>query len=563
MVAPSRLARGAPSGWSKAIGRTRPDRNAIGRTRPDRNAHRPPIRDRGAERPWAGTIVEMPDDPEATPRPGLVVALDGPASSGKSSVGAAAAAELGYRFCDTGLLYRAVTWLALRRGMGEDDPAGLVRLVGEVELLPDEVGRLAHVAIDGEDATASVRGPEVDAAVSAISRVPELRAALLERQRRLVDGGRIIMAGRDIGTVVLPDADLKLFLDASAEERARRRAEERGLDPGGPEATEILAELRRRDELDSTRPVAPLRAAPDAVHLRTDGNAFPTTVGLVVDAIAEREAALAAGVAVAPQTVAAQQHMVSSPDGPPRTGLRRRRPIEPTSIATRLNPVIVIGSFVMRVLARFFTRVKIEGDLAAIPATGGVLIAANHASNADPVLIGAFLNQRLGRPLNWLGKREVFEWPVLSWLARHGGVHPVDRGAADVEAFRSAMRILEAGHVLAVFPEGTRSPDGRLQLAKDGVAVLALRSGALVVPIGVGGSDKLWPKGRRIPRFVPSVTVRIGEPFRLAGALAAADPVAVADRRHAKEAGTDLIMRRIAALLPPRQRGAYGDLPAG
>ena len=107
----------------------------------------------------------MPDPAEATPLPGLVVALDGPASSGKSSVGAAAAAELGYRFCDTGLLYRAVTWLALRRGMGEDDPAGLVRLVGEVELLPDEVGRLAHVAIDGEDATAEVRGPEVDGAV--------------------------------------------------------------------------------------------------------------------------------------------------------------------------------------------------------------------------------------------------------------------------------------------------------------------------------------------------------------------------------------------------------------
>jgi cytidylate kinase len=509
----------------------------------------------------------MPDDAEAMPRPGLVVALDGPASSGKSSVGAAAAARLGYRFCDTGLLYRAVTWLALRRGIGDGDPAALVRLVDEVELLSDEAGRLAHVAIDGEDATVEVRGPEVDGAVSAISRVPELRAALLERQRRLVDGGRIIMAGRDIGTVVLPDADLKLFLDASAEERARRRAEERGLDPAGPEAAEILIELRRRDELDSTRPVAPLRAAADAVHLRTDGNAFPTTVGLVVDAIAGREEAVTAVIAAqqpaaARQPVPAHQGTAASPEGQPWAGVRRR-PLEPTPIATRLNPVIVIGSFVMRVLARFFTRVNIEGDLAAIPPTGGVLIAANHASNADPVLIGAFLNQRLGRPLNWLGKREVFEWPVLSWLARHGGVHPVDRGAADVEAFRSAMRILEAGHVLAVFPEGTRSPDGRLQAAKDGVTVLALRSGALVVPIGVGDSDRLWPKGRRIPRFTKGVTVRIGEPFRLAEALAATDPAAAADRRHAKEAGTDLIMRRIAALLPARQRGAYGDPPAG
>ena len=494
------------------------------------------------------TATTMPGPSVAAERPrGLVVALDGPASSGKSSVGAAAAARLGYRFCDTGLLYRAVTWLALRRGIGEADAAGLVRLVEEVELLPDDVGRLAHVAVDGEDVTAAARGAEVDGAVSAISRVPELRAALLQRQRRLVEGGRIIMAGRDIGTVVLPHADLKLFLDASAEERARRRSEERGLDPEGPEAAEILAELRRRDTLDSTRPVAPLRAAPDAVHLRTDGNAFATTVDLVVEAIRAREG-MATPVPPAPA---------------PRSERRRRRPIEPTPIATYLNPVIRIGSFVMRVVARIFTRVRIEGDLAAIPATGAVLIAANHASNADPVLIGAFLNPRLGRPLNWLGKREVFEWPVLSWLARHGGVHPVDRGAADVEAFRSAMRILEAGHVLAVFPEGTRSPDGRLQAAKDGVAVLALRSGASIVPIGVGDSDRLWPKGRFLPRFTKGVAVRIGEPFRLAEALAVADPAAAADRRRAKEAGTDLIMRRIAALLPPRQRGAYEDDPAG
>ncbi|MEW5989732.1 MAG: (d)CMP kinase [Chloroflexota bacterium] len=510
----------------------------------------------------------MAEDPEIQPRRGLIVALDGPASSGKSSVGAAAAARLGYRFCDTGLLYRAVTWLALRRGVGASDPAALVRLVDEVQLVPDDVGRLAHVSVDGIDETVEVRGPEVDEAVSAYSRVPEVRAALLQRQRRLVDDGRIIMAGRDIGTVVLPDADLKLFLDAGVEERAQRRAEERGIDPRSPEGLEILDQLRLRDVLDSTRPVAPLRAAPDAVHLTTDGNRFEETVELVVAAIREREpAAEPAGAGPTPPAVApaspaaAPASPAVAPEGPQR-GLRRHRPTAPTPIATHLNPVIAIGSFVMRWIARFFTRVRIEGDLAVIPRTGAVIVAANHASNADPVLVGAFLNQRLGRPLNWLGKREVFEWPIVSWLARHGGVHPVDRGAADVEAFRSAMRILEAGHLLAVFPEGTRSPDGRLQAAKDGVAVLALRSGALVVPIGVGDSDRLWPKGRLLPRFTRAVTVRIGSPFRLSEALASEDPAAAADHRHAKEAGTNLIMRRIAALLPERQRGAYaGQAP--
>jgi cytidylate kinase len=230
--------------------------------------------------------------------PGLVVALDGPSSSGKSSVGSAAALRLGYRFCDTGLLYRAATWLALKRGLaadgGEPDPQALVALVPEIELVPDENGRLAHVSVDGEDVTEEVHTPRVDEAVSAVSRVPELRTALLQRQRSLAaEPGGIIMAGRDIGTVVLPDADLKIFLDASAEERARRRAEERGLDSGGPEAREILDQLRRRDSLDSSRAAAPLRPADDAIHIVTDGNEFSETVDAVVEAIraAERTAA--------------------------------------------------------------------------------------------------------------------------------------------------------------------------------------------------------------------------------------------------------------------------------
>jgi CMP/dCMP kinase len=222
----------------------------------------------------------------------LVVALDGPGSSGKSSVGAAAAREVGYRFCDTGLLYRAVTWLAEARGVPVDDPEGLVDLVAGVDLAEDAAGRLGSVRVDGVDHTADVRGPAVDAAVSAVSAVPEVRGALLARQRDLAAGGGIVMAGRDIGTVVLPDADLKIYLDASVDERARRRAEERGLDPDGPAGIAILEALRRRDRLDTTRAVAPLRVAPDARVITTDGNTFEQTVDAVVGAIRDAEARL-------------------------------------------------------------------------------------------------------------------------------------------------------------------------------------------------------------------------------------------------------------------------------
>jgi len=217
---------------------------------------------------------------------GLVVALDGPSSSGKSTVGAEAARRLGYRFCDTGLLYRAVAWLALDRGVPASDTAALVALAAAVQLRGDEHGRLCHVTADGRDVTALVHGPTVDRAVSEYSMVPELRAALVVRQRELAARGGIIMAGRDIGTVILPDAPVKIYLDASAEERARRRAAERSA-ADTAEASQILVDLRRRDAIDSGRETAPLRTADDAVLLNTDGRSLDDTVEEVLRIIRE------------------------------------------------------------------------------------------------------------------------------------------------------------------------------------------------------------------------------------------------------------------------------------
>jgi cytidylate kinase len=504
----------------------------------------------------------------------LVVALDGPASSGKSSVGARAAIELGYRFCDTGLLYRAVTWLSLDRGLGPDKPDALVQLVDEIELVDDGTGRLSHVAVGGIDRTTEVRSPAVDVAVSGVASVAELRLALLARQRRLASAGRIIMAGRDIGTVVLPDADVKIYLDASVEERARRRVLERGIDPASDEAREILEDLRQRDERDSTRAIAPLRAAPDAVVIRTDGNELDQTVAAVVEVIRGAERGGPAGGA-APATdgptppVDRPGPAVDRPAGdtdqsaPARPRAARptkaaRAPIRPTPVATRVLPIPGVAAALMRLAVRAIVRFRVEGDLAAVPRTGPLILAANHASSADPVLIGAFLNQQLGRPLNWLGKRELLDFPLTGWLARQAGIHPVDRDAADLEAFRSAMRVLDAGQMLAVFPEGTRSHDGALQPVREGVGMLALRSGAPVLPVAVIDSDLMWPRGRLLPRFGRRVTVRYGTPFTVAEVLEA-DGIPTRGRQ-ATEAATRAVMARIAALLPPRQRGVYaGD----
>jgi 1-acyl-sn-glycerol-3-phosphate acyltransferase len=210
----------------------------------------------------------------------------------------------------------------------------------------------------------------------------------------------------------------------------------------------------------------------------------------------------------------------------------------------------------MRAVLAGMTRVRVEGAIDEIPGEGPVIIAANHASNLDVPVLGSSLMPRTGRRWQWLGKRELFDWPVVGVIARHGGVHAVDRSTADVEAYRLAKRILDEGHVLFVFPEGTRSRDGRLQEARDGVAVLALRTGAPIVPVGIAGSFARWPRGQKLPHPGGHVTVRVGSPFRLADELPAG-----LDRRAATPLATNLIMRRIAALVPPAQRGVYGDDP--
>jgi cytidylate kinase len=214
-----------------------------------------------------------------------VVAIDGPGSSGKSTVGAAAAARLGFRFCDTGLFYRAVAWLALERGVAPDDGPALAGLVGEVEVLPDELGRYSRVVVAGREVGDLLRGPEIDAASSRAARQPALREALLGRQRALANGGGIVMAGRDIGTVVLPGADVKLYIDASLDQRARRRAAQRGIAHDVPRAVAIRDELQTRDGSDAGRTAAPLRIAEDAIVIDTDRLDVESSVEAVVAAI--------------------------------------------------------------------------------------------------------------------------------------------------------------------------------------------------------------------------------------------------------------------------------------
>lgn len=204
-----------------------------------------------------------------------IIAIDGPAASGKSTVAERLAKRLGYLYFDTGVMYRAVTLAALRSLKVVDDEAAVTQLaeVVRIDVRPPSQAdeRNVDVLLDGEDVTWAIRSKEVEANVSAVSAYAGVRRAMTSQQRLIGQRGRVVMVGRDIGTVVLPEADLKVYMDASVEERARRRHEENLHRGRISRYDEILEAMRRRDQIDSTRAVAPLRPAGDAVILNTDG----------------------------------------------------------------------------------------------------------------------------------------------------------------------------------------------------------------------------------------------------------------------------------------------------
>ena len=207
------------------------------------------------------------------PRPSTI-AIDGPAASGKSTLGQRLAEALHYLFLDTGVMYRAVTWAVLQRGVDVSDEAAVTDVAEHTEIDVQDAsvtdGRTSDVIVAGQDITRDTRRPEVEANVSAVSAYRGVRRAMSDKQRHIGQRGRIVMVGRDIGTEVLPNADLKVYLVASLEERARRRYAQEQSQGASTTYEETLRKVMERDRIDSTRDIAPLRAAGDAVILDSD-----------------------------------------------------------------------------------------------------------------------------------------------------------------------------------------------------------------------------------------------------------------------------------------------------
>ncbi len=214
----------------------------------------------------------------------IIIAIDGPSGVGKGTVSRALASALGFTHVDTGAMYRAVGWAAIQRGLLLSDEAAVSALAADLRLTVEN----SRVRVNDIDITRAVRTPEIDKAATAVARMPKVREILVERQRGLARGRGVVMEGRDIGTVVFPDADVKIYLDASPEERARRRAADPAHGGGPQELATVATALAARDKIDTTRAASPLMVAPDAIVVDTTDISVEAAVEKVMEIVKAR-----------------------------------------------------------------------------------------------------------------------------------------------------------------------------------------------------------------------------------------------------------------------------------
>jgi cytidylate kinase len=447
------------------------------------------------------------------------IAIDGPAASGKSSVGQALAELLGFGFLDTGLMYRAFTLEAIRQDVSPEDAAACGELAATLPMR-FEPGGAGRIFLGEEDVTGLLRGDDVEANVSAYSAIPAVREAMVARQRQLAAGGRVVLAGRDIGTVVLADAPLKLFLTASEEARARRRSAQSS--EWGAAATEDASRefIKGRDRVDSSRSASPLTPAPDAIVIDTSE--------MTLDEVIAKAASLAQSKA---QRVPRQSRY--------KTETRTFR-------YGRFTPAFyAFGHYMVRVLLFLLTRYRVYGRENVPPRGVALIIASNHLNNMDPPVIAAAIPRR--QRIRWMGKIELFRGPLF-YVANLWGAFPLRRFEADLGAMLNAERILRAGGCVGMFPEGTRSRTWRMARLQTGTATIALHTGTTLLPVGISGTEHVSnPRVLILKR--PRIRVRIGEPI----------PVERVRKPTPEQVSelTALLDSSIRALLPADYGGTY------
>lgn len=442
----------------------------------------------------------------------LSIAIDGPSGSGKTTTARLVARALGLRHVDTGAMYRAATLVAIERGVDLGDGERLGALADSLAIFAEaNLAGEPQIRIGDRDVTDAVRSPEVTAAVSAVSAHPSVRAAMVRRQRTLAEAGGVILEGRDIGSVVLPSADVKIYLDASVRVRAERRHAE--LTRAGVAATidDVERDLERRDSLDSSRAASPLMR--------------PIGAWLVDTSQATIEGEVARVVSIA-REVAAERAAALARTSPKQ---RMRVPYHAVILFVRSVYIVLFG-------LRWKSLYKAE------PAQH-YLFASNHISYFDPPAVSI----TLPREVHFVAKDSLFRIWWLGPLIRYLNAFPIKRGVFDREAMATATSLLDGGQSVLIFPEGGRIAGGELGAARSGVGYLAVRSGVPVIPVYLEGTNRLRDC------FFRKTAVRVvhGKPIRIPAALL--DEYRSQDDRAVYRRHSDMVMAAIQALKERRR----------
>ncbi|MBO5906523.1 MAG: (d)CMP kinase [Clostridia bacterium] len=364
------------------------------------------------------------------------IAIDGPGGAGKSSVARALALELGILYMDTGALYRNIGLYMLDNGINPKDKEAVTEALSGISLeLKFENGRQI-ILLNGENRGDDIRTPAASMAASDVSAIPSVREFLLEIQRSTAKKNSVIMDGRDIGTVILPDAEIKIFLTASAEARARRRFEELAAKGISTTYETVYSEMVERDKNDSTRDIAPCVKAEDAILVDNSELSAEQTTKKIRDIVKKYQ----------------KKHTT--------TYMKLYKPLAP------------FFRFVMRLRPHNVENVKREG---------GLIICSNHISALDVLSIAA----TSPRQLTFIAKKELFSIPVLSSIIKMLGAVKIDRGGNDVGAIRTSVSAVQSGKAVAIFPQGHRYPGVKPETTpiKNGAAMMVYHAKCDVLPV--------------------------------------------------------------------------------
>lgn len=465
------------------------------------------------------------------------VAIDGPAGSGKSTVARELARRCGLTYLDTGAMYRSVTEACLERGVSPSDMDAVTEVARGLQIQFGQAKDGSQtVTVDGKDYTQLIRTPQVDRNVSAVSAIPAVREAMVAQQRALGASGDVVAEGRDIGTVVFPDAEVKVFLTADASARAHRRAVQReggdaAKDPSAQanaaEEQEILADLERRDELDSTREVAPLKPAADAVTIDTSRLTVDQEVERIMALMDKAKAANVANVATETAKVATEKTPPSSKAQPEAEDGKMRafhhngfdayydHGMHDYPLPGRLLMGFVVGVVGGMSKVLWPWRIETPDELWHTKDEHGRVIVMNHTSMLDPVIVIAteWVHGRRVRPIY---KSEFDSFKPATWLFSRAGAIPVERGTADIKAVRRAQHALQRGEDVLIYPEGTRiKSDDEPVTLHAGFALMAQLGRANVLPMAIVGARDITTRTRKVPHF-HRVYCKVGTPITFA-----------------------------------------------